>query len=242
MNKHNWFRRTYVDVDKLVVQPIFSVHQRQNQRLLRLCTLCVENGRWSYGNLEEQNLKVLGKQSLQGYESNRRHADGVRVENLPRNHNVGPPREDSKSNERPTVWTCALQRQDHLHDNVQRHYMGEKGNNERCKYNSQTLANCAPKFSRGHWSFLGLDQKRSGAEHFFLADPTDLGTKLLNKWWWISKDAVIQYFVPPVPLREENYEAKKKERSLYTSTVAMKTSSCFSARWFLGISSVSTEP
>ena len=29
--------------------------------------------------------------------------DGVRVENIPRNHNAGPPREDSKSNDRPTV-------------------------------------------------------------------------------------------------------------------------------------------
>ena len=38
---------------------------------------------------------------MKGHESNRRHAD--RVETIPRNHNVGPPREDSKSNEKPTV-------------------------------------------------------------------------------------------------------------------------------------------
>ena len=48
---------------------------------------------------------VFGKQSIQGFESNRWHADGVRVERISRNHNVGPPREDSKSNERPTVST-----------------------------------------------------------------------------------------------------------------------------------------
>ena len=30
----------------------------------------------------------------------------------------------------------------------------EKGNKERCEYNSQTVANCARKFPRGHWSFL----------------------------------------------------------------------------------------
>ena len=36
-------------------------------------------------------------------ESNRRHADGVRVANILRSHGVGPPREDSKSNERLTV-------------------------------------------------------------------------------------------------------------------------------------------
>ena len=41
--------------------------------------------------------------SLQGFESNRRCTDGAQVDNIPRNHNVGPPREDSKSNERPSV-------------------------------------------------------------------------------------------------------------------------------------------
>ena len=46
---------------------------------------------------------VLGEQSLQGHESNRRNADGVGVEYIPMNHSVGPPREDSKSDERSTV-------------------------------------------------------------------------------------------------------------------------------------------
>ena len=112
-----------MDVDKLVVQPSSSNHPRQSLRLL----CCVwENGRWSYCDLEEQNWMVFGKQSLQRYESNRRHADGVRVENIHKNHNVGPPREDSKSNERPTVWTWVLQWQDHLHVNVQWHCMARK--------------------------------------------------------------------------------------------------------------------
>ena len=31
----------------------------------------------------------------------------------------------------------------------------EKGNKERCEYNSQTVANYVRKFPRGHWSFLG---------------------------------------------------------------------------------------
>ena len=46
---------------------------------------------------------VFGKQSLRGYEANRRHAEGVRVENIHRNHDVGLLREDSKFNERLTV-------------------------------------------------------------------------------------------------------------------------------------------
>ena len=43
-------------------------------------------------------IKWHPETSLQGYESNRWYADGVPVEKIPRNHNVGPPREDSKSN------------------------------------------------------------------------------------------------------------------------------------------------
>ena len=82
-------QRLYVDVAKLIVHH----HPRQSLRLLRLRALCGKNGTWSYCDLEEQNQMVFGK-----YESNRRHADGVRVENIPRNHNVGPLREDSKSN------------------------------------------------------------------------------------------------------------------------------------------------
>ena len=84
------FQRCYVDVAKLIVWKGSSVHQRQSLRLLRLSALCGENGRWSHCDLEEQNLMVFGKQSLQRYESNRRNADGVRVENIARNHNVGP--------------------------------------------------------------------------------------------------------------------------------------------------------
>ena len=30
----------------------------------------------------------------------------------------------------------------------------DKGNTERCEYNSQTVANYAREFRRGHWSFL----------------------------------------------------------------------------------------
>ena len=39
-----------------------------------------------------------------------------------------------------------------------------KRNKERCEYNSQTVANCARKFPRGHWSFLGRgsEEKRYG--------------------------------------------------------------------------------
>ena len=46
---------------------------------------------------------VLGKQSLQRDESNRWNADGVRVENIHRNHSVGPPREKETKNNVNTI-------------------------------------------------------------------------------------------------------------------------------------------
>ena len=91
---------------------------------------------------------VLGKQSLQGYESNRRHADGVGVEKIPRNHNVGPPREDSKSKERDLQ--CEPE---HFNDRI----IFMSMHKEIQKYVNtihRQVANYARKFPRGHWSFL----------------------------------------------------------------------------------------
>ena len=53
----------------------------------------------------------------------------------------------------------------------------------------------------------GVDQKRNSTE-LTLTNPTDHGIHLKRISWQISQDPVIQYFVLPVPLREENYEAK----------------------------------
>ena len=75
--------------------------------------------------------------------------------------------------------------------------------------NSQTVANYARKFPRGHWSFLGpgSEQKWYGTQ----TSHTDHGINLQRIWWQISLDSVIQHFVPPVPLREENSVAKEEQ-------------------------------
>ena len=120
---------------------------------------------------------------------------------------------------------------DHLHVNVQRN-----GKQKETKNNVNTI-------HRQLWIMLanllavmglswGLDQKSSGTEPT-LTNPTNPGTKLQRIWWWISQIPVIQFFVPPVPLREENYEATERERSLYTSTVVKKPLNWFFARLFL---------
>ena len=72
-----------------------------------------------------------------------------------------------------------------------------------------------------------------------LTNQMNPGIERQKKWCHISLDPVIQYLSLPVFLRGD---AKGMARSRYTSTVAMKTSSSLSARWFLLTSSVSTEP
>ena len=66
----------------------------------------------------------LEKSLSQRSESNWWRADGARVENVPRIHYVGHSRRDSKNYDCITLWTWAVQRNDHLHVNVQRHGMG----------------------------------------------------------------------------------------------------------------------
>ena len=118
---------------------------------------------------------VFGKQSLQGYESNRRQADGVRVENISWNHDVGPHREDSKINDRSTVWTWALQRQDHLHVNVHRHCMGRKKEIQKDVNTIHRQWRIMLVNSRAVIGFSwGLDQKKNGTE-LALTNPTDHG-------------------------------------------------------------------
>ena len=98
---------------------------------------------------------VFGRQSLQEKESNRWHADEVRVENIPRNHNVGPPREVQSLMRdlqcEPELFNGRIILMSMYNDIAWQ----EKGNKERCEYNSQTVAKYARKFPRGHWSFLG---------------------------------------------------------------------------------------
>ena len=43
----------------------------------------------------------------------------------------------------------------------------EKGNTERCEYNSQTVANYARKCPRGRWSFLGPGSEKKWCETYF---------------------------------------------------------------------------
>ena len=79
---------------------------------------------------------------------------------IPRIHNVGPPREDSSL---MRDLQCEPE-----HSNVRIIFMSmyndivwqERGNTERCEYNSQTVANYACRFPRGRWSLGPGSEKK----------------------------------------------------------------------------------
>ena len=103
-------------------------------------------------------------------ESHRGHADGIRVENLPRIHDVRHPQRDSKTHEKYAVWTWARQRKNHLHVNVRWHYVVREENEEICKSNAHEVADFARRHPCGFWSFLGLGLEKTWYK--------------LQQWWY----------------------------------------------------------
>ena len=87
------------------------------------------------------------------------------MQNIPRNHNVGPPREDSQSNERPYSVNLSTSKTRPSSCQCTTTLRGKKGNTERSKYNSPTVANYAREFPRGHWSFLGPGSERKAVRN-----------------------------------------------------------------------------
>ena len=118
---------------------------------------------------------------------------------------------------------------------------GGQGNTERCEYHSQTVAEYARKCPRGHRSFLGL-----GSEKKWYGTYTD---KPVGSWDRMAEDMMLNFSDSGHPMFRassafESGELRSKGHGktlVLFSTVAMKTSSCFSALQFLQISSVSTE-
>ena len=109
---------------------------------------------------------------------------------------------------------------------------GAKGNKDTCEYHSQTVADKARRL----W---GLDQKKSGNLHWQTRRIMGSNcTEYDDKWFRIrsSNISCLQC------LWERRITKQRRgEISQYAWMAVMKTSSCFSERWFLRISSVSTE-
>ena len=152
--------------------------------------------------------------------------------NIPRIPYNGHPRRDSKIYDWITVWAWAVRRKDHLHVNVQWHYMGEQGNTEKCETNSVTVANSARRFPLGRWSFLEL-----GSEKKWYGTYSD---KPDGKWDKTAERMMLNFaesghpiFRATSALERGELRSKESERSLFTSTVVKKPLNWFFARLFL---------
>ena len=158
---------------------------------------------------------VFREQSLQQTVSHLRHADGVRVENVPRIHDVGHPRRDSEIYGRCSVWTWAVQRKTSSSCQCATTLNGEQKETQKDVNTIHRQLRIMLADSLAviglYW---GLDQKKSGTE-LTLTDLTDHGINLQRIWWQISQDPVIQYFVPPVHLRGELRSKEESKKSMH---------------------------
>ena len=91
--------------------------------------------------------------------------NGARVEDFPRIHYIADSRRDPEHGDWNTGWTWAIPRANHLHVNVQRHCI-ERQRKQRivyCEFPNRGRI-CNRIRARTFGRFLGLDQKRNGAE------------------------------------------------------------------------------
>ena len=219
-----------MDVDKLIVQPSLSEHQHQNLRLLRLCAQCVKM-RDDLVATWEQNQMVFGKQ----------FKDMNRIYGMPTEFEckIFPGittldlLEKIQSLMRPTVWTWAFQRQDHLHVNSQRHWMGIKRKQRKMWIQFTDSCELSSQIPSRSLVFLGAWIRREMVRNLHWQTRRIMESicreydgKLLSIW--SSDISCLQCF----------WERRSKEGDI---SRYMKPSSCFSAQWFLRISSVSTE-
>ena len=217
----------------------YRITNAKTKRLLRLGALCGKMGddpiaTWK-SKIKWYSEKTITSRiwiELAGMPT------GVPVESIPRNHDVGPTREDSKSNERPHSVNLSHSQTGSSSCQCTTTYERWAEGKQRKMWIQFTdsCELCSQIPSRSLVFLGGLDQKRSGAE-LTETELTDHGINQQENVMANFSGPVIQYFVPPEPLREDHYEAKQEARSRYTSMVVTKTSSCFSAQWFLRISS-----
>ena len=218
-------------IDKLIAQSSLSTFHCQSLRLLRICALFGKDGRRSCWILEEQNSMVFGQQLFQRFKTEL-------MDNLW--NSSGRFSQDSLR------WESSI-RFNRWWENYSVDQRTSQAGSSSCQCFFSTLCGrCKRKWWNTWKQFrqffsmlveslaviglsLVLDLKRSGTE-VTIANQMDLGTELQRKCCWTSQDPVIRNSVVPVLWREEKKEAKKVERSQYTSLAAPETLSCFSKK------------
>ena len=104
----------------------FGYQQRKPTFLFRFSILYWAESVKFRKRMEGENRLVCQFIPMSRIGSNRRGADGVRVDKFPRIHYIAASRRDPEHDEWNTVGTWATPRTNHLHVNVQRHCMEKK--------------------------------------------------------------------------------------------------------------------
>ena len=153
---HYRFPRCNVDVDKLIVWKGLPDHQRQSVRLLLLCALC--------GKKMRDDPVSTWKSKIKWYSENIHVKETNRIDGMPTEFEwkIFPGTMAlgllEKIQNLMRDLQCKLEDFTHriifmsMYSDIEWRAIGNK---ERCEYNSQTVADYAWRFPRGHWCFLG---------------------------------------------------------------------------------------
>ena len=126
---------------------------------------------------------VRGEQSRQGIQSHRRHADEVRVENIPRIHDVGHHRRDySGVDEKVYSVNLSISTAESSSCRYLMTLHGEK--NRKCVQNPIKVSKYARRFPCGRWSFWEPGSEKRWCE-ICSNEPVGNWTELQE--WWYSK-------------------------------------------------------
>ena len=174
--KHYKIQRFCVDVDKAYcVKRLVRSPTPKPTSSRTLCSV------WEYGTW---SLSRLGRAQLNGIRENNHFKDMNRIDGMPTvfEWKIFPGITTLGLLEKIQSLMRDLQCEpEHITDRIIFMSMyndttwREKGNTERCEYNSQTVAGYARKFPRGHWSFLGLGSDKKWYENLHRPNPTDPG-------------------------------------------------------------------
>ena len=116
------------------------------------------------GKTKSNGIRI--KSPSQRVGSNWWWANWIRVEYFPRIHHDGHLSRDWQICDRTPVWAWAFQRLDHLHVDVQRHYVVRTRKNGQVWEKSVLVANSARRFPLGHCSFLGPRSEKKLCETY----------------------------------------------------------------------------
>ena len=215
-------------------------------------SLCVLRFSVVHGKNQWKSRKAHGRRNsiglwihpnVENFWSNRRGADGVRVEKFPRIHSQWKILAEIQNMMNwTTLWTWAIPRTNYLHVNKQRQCMKRKRKRRILYCELKIAADYAKNRARTlvvSWAWI---RERNGYGTRTCTNRMENGIESLRTWCSASVKADTPCYVDPVLWNEEIWMKSKGEGKLSFISVATTTPlNWFFARSSPSISSVSTE-